>query len=695
MSGSRDSNKAAARVDELRAEIARHDYQYFVLDAPTIPDAEYDRLLRELQALEQAFPDLVTPESPTQRVAGEPLEGFAEVRHAPPMLSLANAFSEEEIRQFHDRVIRGLEVEHVEYAAEPKLDGVAISLHYEDGRLRQAATRGDGTVGEEVTANVRTIAAVPLKLEARGQGQDRSRRWPARLEVRGEIYMPLAGFDSYNERARAEGRKEFVNPRNAAAGSLRQLDPRLTAQRPLAFYAYSLVAQEATREATRKGAPAAAPDSHLEALELLKSWGFPVNPQIRRVRDAEGCLAYYRKMAAKRAQLPYDIDGVVFKVDRREQQETLGFVSRAPRWAIAHKFPAEEEITRLLGIDVQVGRTGTLTPVARLEPVFVGGVTVTNATLHNLDEIRRKDVRVGDWVVVRRAGDVIPEVARIVAERRQGDLPEFEMPAACPVCGSAVERVEGEAAARCTGGLFCGAQRVRSLLHFASRKAMDIEGLGEKLVLQLVEKDLVHSIADLYRLDRDGLIGLERMGEKSADNLLAQLERSKAPPLDRLLYALGIREVGEVTATALARHFGSLDGILAAGEEELVEVPDVGPVVASHVHAFFQEPHNLDVLQQLQRARLRWQPLAPPAGAQPLAGQSWVLTGTLAMPRARAKSLLEALGARVAGSVSAKTTVVLAGAEAGSKLRKAESLGVRIIDEEGFRELLASHGMAL
>ncbi|RPH95723.1 MAG: NAD-dependent DNA ligase LigA, partial [Lysobacterales bacterium] len=506
MSGTQDAQRAAARADELRAEIARHDYQYYVLDAPTIPDAEYDRLLRELHELEQAFPDLVTPESPTQRVGGEPLEGFAEVRHAPPMLSLANAFSEEEIRQFHDRVIRGLEVEHVDYAAEPKLDGVAISLHYEDGRLRQAATRGDGTVGEEVTANVRTIAAVPLKLEARGQGhgrgqgQSRTRRWPATLEVRGEIYMPLAGFEAYNERARAEGRKEFVNPRNAAAGSLRQLDPRLTAQRPLAFYAYGLVAQEAVREAAREATRYAAPDSQIEALELLRSWGFPVNPQVRRVRDAEGCLEYYREMAAKRAQLPYDIDGVVFKVDRLEQQETLGFVSRAPRWAIAHKFPAQEEITRLLGIDVQVGRTGTLTPVARLEPVFVGGVTVTNATLHNLDEIRRKDVRVGDWVVVRRAGDVIPELARIVAERRQsnqpgGDLPEFEMPAACPVCGSAVERVEGEAAFRCTGGLFCGAQRIRSLLHFASRKAMDIEGLGEKLVVQLVEKNLVRSVA--------------------------------------------------------------------------------------------------------------------------------------------------------------------------------------------------------
>jgi DNA ligase (NAD+) len=691
MSGTQDAQRAAARVAELRAAIARHDYQYYVLDAPTIPDAEYDRLLRELQALEQDFPDLVTPESPTQRVGGEPLEGFAEVRHAPPMLSLANAFSEEEIRQFHERVIRGLEVAHVDYAAEPKLDGVAISLRYEDGRLRRAATRGDGTLGEEVTANVRTIAAVPLKLEARG----RARPWPATLEVRGEIYMPLAGFDAYNERARAQGRKEFVNPRNAAAGSLRQLDPRLTAQRPLAFYAYSMVAPEVTREAARDAAGGAPPDSHLEALELLRSWGFPVNPEIRRVRDAEGCLAYYRELAAKRAQLPYDIDGVVFKVDRREQQETLGFVSRAPRWAIAHKFPAQEEITRLLGIDVQVGRTGTLTPVARLEPVFVGGVTVTNATLHNLDEIRRKDVRVGDWVVVRRAGDVIPEVARVVAERRPDALPEFAMPTACPVCGSAVERVAGEAAFRCTGGLFCGAQRIRSLLHFASRKAMDIEGLGEKLVVQLVEKDLVRSVADLYRLDHELLAGLERMGEKSADNLLAQLERSKTPPLDRLLYALGIREVGEVTATALARHFGSLDGILAAGEEELIEVPDVGPVVASHVHAFFQEPHNRDVLEQLEQAGLRWRPLESPGREQPLAGQTWVLTGTLGMPRARARTLLEALGAKVAGSVSARTAVVLAGADAGSKLRKAESLGVRIIDEEGFRELLASHGMTL
>jgi DNA ligase (NAD+) len=672
-----DRTQAKVRIDQLRAEIERHDFQYYVLDSPTVPDAEYDRLLRELEELEGKFPDLVTAESPTQRVGGEPLPGFAEVRHETPMLSLANAFSEEEVLQFHERVARGLEVGHVDYVAEPKLDGVAISLRYEGGRLQQAATRGDGTTGEDVTSNARTIAAIPLRLQ-----QESERPWPRELEVRGEIYMPLAGFEAYNERMRKEGGKELVNPRNAAAGSLRQLDPRLTAQRPLAFYAYSLVTADATT------------DSHYEALQLLKAWGFPVNHEIRRVRDAEGCIGYYRDMAQKRAVLPYDIDGVVFKVDRREQQETLGFVSRAPRWAIARKFPAQEEITQLLGIDVQVGRTGTLTPVARLEPVFVGGVTVTNATLHNLDEIRRKDVRVGDWVVVRRAGDVIPEVARVVYERRDEELQEFEMPEACPVCGSAVEQVEGEAAFRCTGGLFCGAQRVRSILHFASRKALDIEGLGEKLVVQLVDTGLVHSIADLYQLNREQLIGLERMGEKSADNLLQQLERSKQPVLDRLLYALGIREVGEVTATALARHFGTLDRLLAASEEELVDVPDVGPVVAGHVYAFFQEPHNLEVLEQLERAGLRWQPLEAKEGEQPLAGQTWVLTGTLDMPRARAKSLLESLGARVSGSVSARTTVVLAGNEAGSKLRKAEKLGIEVLDEEAFQALLAKHGVA-
>jgi len=674
-----NKSDAERRIGELRAEIEQHDYRYYVLDTPSVPDAEYDRLVRELQTLEAEFPELITPESPTQRVGGAPLEGFEEVRHETPMLSLANAFSDDEIRQFHERVLRGLETEHVCYVAEPKLDGVAISLRYQDGRLVQAATRGDGTTGEDVTSNARTIAAIPLLLRQRGKAV----HWPDRLEVRGEIYMPLAGFQRYNEVARQQGGKEFINPRNAAAGSLRQLDPRLTAQRPLAFYAYSLVADDGLTSA------------HFESLELLKNWGFPVNPEIRRVQDADGCIAYYHEMAEKRPDLPYDIDGVVFKVDNREEQLTLGFVSRAPRWAIAQKFPAQEEITRLLEIDVQVGRTGTITPVARLEPVFVGGVTVTNATLHNLDEIRRKDVRAGDWVVVRRAGDVIPEVARVVIERREAVLPEFQMPTECPVCGSAVERDEGESAFRCTGGLFCGAQRTRSILHFVSRRAMNIEGLGEKLVVQLVESGLVRSVADIYKLTREQLVSLERMGEKSADNLLAELEKSKTPDLDRLLYALGIREVGEVTAHALAVHFMTLENIIKADMDDLVEVPDVGPVVASHVHAFFREQHNLDVIAELQAAGLRWKPVETRGGELPLAGQTWVLTGTLGMPRARAKTLLESLGARVSGSVSAKTSVVLAGEAAGSKLRKAENLGIEIIDEAAFIELMKSHGVTI
>jgi DNA ligase (NAD+) len=672
-------SEAKQRIGDLRAEIQQHDYRYYVQDAPSVPDAEYDRLMRELQALESEYPEFVTPESPSQRVGGEQLDGFEAVRHETPMLSLANAFSEEEIHQFHDRVSRGLEIDHVEYVAEPKLDGVAISLRYTDGLLQLAATRGDGVTGENVTSNVRTIAAIPLQLKRRGK----SGAWPAALEVRGEIYMPLAGFEAYNRRAREEGGKELVNPRNAAAGSLRQLDSRLTAQRPLAFYAYSIVASEGL------------PESHFDALALLKSWGFPVNPEIRRVRDAQGCIDYFIGMGRKRDRLPYDIDGVVFKVDSRDQQVTLGFVSRAPRWAIARKFPAQEEITRLIGIDVQVGRTGAITPVARLEPVFVGGVTVTNATLHNFDEIRRKDVREGDWVIVRRAGDVIPEVARVMTERREGEPPEFQMPQHCPVCGSAVERDEGEAVFRCTGGLVCGAQRIQSILHFASRRAMNIEGLGAKLVVQLVDAGLVNSVADLYRLEREQLAGLERMGEKSADNLLAELEKSKTPDLDRLLFALGVREVGEVTAASLARHFGSLEKIMAASEEDLVEVPDVGPVVASHVRAFFNEPHNVEIIKELETAGLHWQAPETNEGEQPLAGQIWVLTGALGMPRARARTMLESLGARVTGSVSAKTTFVLAGEAAGAKLRKAESLGVEVLDEETFRTLLQSHGVSL
>ena len=664
---------AAERIRALREEINRHDHHYYVLDDPQVPDAEYDRLMRELQALEAEHPELVTPDSPTQRVGGAPAEGFDEVRHARPMLSLANAFSEDEVREFHERVLRGLETDTVTYTAEPKLDGVAIALTYEEGRLVRGATRGDGQRGEDVTANVRTIPSVPLRL--RGEG------WPQRIEVRGEIYMPVAGFEAFNEAAREAGEKTLVNPRNAAAGSLRQLDPQMTAQRPLAFFAHGAAEADGL------------PDSHYEALQCFRDWGLPVSAEVRRVEGVEGCLAFYSELQNKRASLPYEIDGVVYKVDQRREQETLGFVSRAPRWALAHKFPAQEEITRLLAIDVSVGRTGALTPMARLDPVFVGGATVTNATLHNEDEIRRKDVRPGDWVVVRRAGDVIPEVVRALHERREGDLAEWEFPGECPACGSAVERAEGEAVARCTGGLICPAQRKESIRHFASRHAMDIEGLGDKLVDQLVERGLVHSVADLYALDVETLAGLERMAEKSAQNLVAALERSKQPPLARFLYALGIREVGEVTAQRLAEHFRELDALMAADSDALEQVPDVGPIVARHVQAFFEETHNREVIAGLLEAGVEWQPPEAPEGPQPLAGQTWVLTGTLGMPRARAKLLLERLGAKVSGSVSGATDVVLAGENAGSKLAKAEKLGVKVVDEDAFRTLLGEHGL--
>jgi DNA ligase (NAD+) len=667
--------EAAGRAEELRERIEHHDFLYYVEDAPTIPDAEYDRLMRELRTLEAEFPNLITPDSPTQRVSGAPAAGFEEVVHRVPMLSLANAFDEEEVRQFDERLRKGLETDRIHYAAEPKLDGVAIALTYEQGQLVLAATRGDGERGENVTANVRTIPAVPLRLRGKG--------WPGRLEVRGEIYMPLAGFLKFNEAAGKSGIKALVNPRNAAAGSLRQLDPAMTAARPLAFFAYSVALEKHLC------------DTQTATLARLREWGLPVNPEVSRVAGVEGCLEYYRAMSGKRRDLAYDIDGVVYKVDDLRAQNTLGFVSRAPRWALAHKFPAQEELTRLLAIDVQVGRTGALTPVARLQPVFVGGVTVTNATLHNEDEIRRKDVRVGDWVVVRRAGDVIPEVARVLVERREAELEPFEMPTQCPVCGSAVERTEDEAVARCSGGLYCPAQRKQSIQHFASRRAMDIEGLGDKLVEQLVDAGLVSSVADLYSLEAAQLAALERMGEKSAQNVVGELERSKRPPLERLLFALGIREVGEVTARALARHFRSLDALAAAGVDELVEVDDVGPVVARHVHAFFQEAHNIEVLRQLREVGVA--PLAPEkdTGPRPLAGQTWVLTGTLSFPRIRAKNLLETLGARVSGSVSAKTSAVVAGEAAGSKLDKAEKLGVRVLDEPAFRELVAEYGLSL
>lgn len=666
---------ARARADELRRSIERHNHCYYVLDEPEVPDAEYDRLMRELEAIEAQYPELVSADSPTQRVSGEPMEGFETVYHRVPMLSLGNAFSDEEVGDFYRRVSQGLESDDIVFAAEPKLDGVAISLTYVNGRLTVAATRGDGERGEDVTANVRTIRAVPLKLHSTG--------WPELLEVRGEIYMPRAGFEAFNKAAVEQGAKPLVNPRNGAAGSLRQLDPRLTAQRPLAFFAYAT--------ATREGLP----DTQYEALQRLRDWGFPVNPEVARVTGLQGCLDYHQRLEALRPTLGYDIDGVVYKVNRFEQQGYLGFISKSPRWALAHKFPAEEEMTRLLDIDIQVGRTGALTPVARLEPVFVGGVTVTNATLHNEDEIRRKDVRAGDWVVVRRAGDVIPEVARSIPKRRQQALAEFQMPTHCPECGSDVERVEGEAVARCTGGLVCPAQRKHGIRHFATRKAMDIEGLGDKLVDQLVESGRIHTVADLYHLEHEDIASMERMGGKSAENLLKALEDSKKPPLDRLLYALGIREVGEVTARSLALHFGSLDALMQASEEELESVDDVGPVVASHVAAFFQQDNNLEVIEALGEAGVHWQSLKQAQGEKPLAGETWVLTGALSMPRIKAKNLLESLGAKVTGSVSSKTTRLLAGEAAGSKLTKAEKLGVEVLSEEEFVELLESEGVSL
>jgi len=656
------------RAEKLRGLIEQHNYRYYVLDDPEVPDAEYDRLMRELEAIESSNPDLITADSPTQRVSGTPMDGFEEVRHRVPMLSLANAFASEEVGDFYRRVAKGLEREPITFAAEPKLDGVAISLTYLGGVLTTAATRGDGERGEDVTANVRTIRAVPLKL--RGTG------WPDLLEVRGEIYMPRAGFEAFNRRARERGEKPLVNPRNGAAGSLRQLDAQLTAKRPLAFFAYSTPTRDQL------------PDSQFETLMRLRDWGFPVNPEVKLVEGLQGCLNYHADTAERRSRLGYDIDGVVYKVDGFSDQDILGFISRAPRWALAHKFPAEEEITRLLAIDIQVGRTGALTPVARLEPVFVGGVTVTNATLHNEDEVHRKDVRAGDWVVVRRAGDVIPEVARAIHSRRRSNLPEFHMPETCPECGSAVERIEGEAVARCTGGLTCPAQRKHSIRHFATRKAMDIEGLGDKLVDQFVEAGLVHSVADLYHLTQKQLSSLERMGNKSAENLLKALEDSKKPPLDRLLYALGIREVGEVTAHSLAAHFGTMEALQQADEGTLTEVSDVGPIVASHVAAFFAQENNLEVIQALKDAGVDWQVLEATTGEQPLAGQTWVLTGSLSMPRIKFKNQLESLGAKVSGSVSGKTSVVLAGESAGSKLAKAQKLGIKVMSESDFTEFV-------
>ncbi|MFP4495024.1 MAG: NAD-dependent DNA ligase LigA [Halochromatium sp.] len=665
-----------------------HNHRYYVLDDPEIPDTEYDRLLRELQDLEARYPALVTPDSPTQRVGAEPLASFAEVEHRLPMLSLSNVFDEQELREFDRRVREGLGTERVRYSAEPKLDGLAISLCYEDGVLVRAATRGDGYRGEDVTAQVRTIQSLPLRLRDLEQGE----RWPALLEVRGEVFLTYERFAAINARAQRDGGKVFANPRNAAAGSLRQLDPRVTAARGLHLFCYGLGAVEG----------ASWSESHSDSLARIARWGLPVSPEQRSVEGIEGCIAYHAAMAERRERLAYAIDGVVFKVDRRADQERLGFVARAPRWAIAYKFPAQEELTTVEAVDFQVGRTGALTPVARLAPVAIAGVTVANATLHNMDEIQRKDVRVGDTVTVRRAGDVIPEVVRVLPERRPSETTPVQLPAHCPVCGSDVLRAEGEAVARCTGGLFCAAQRREAIKHFASRRAMDIEGLGDKLVEQLVEHDLVADPADLYGLTLEQLSGLERMGEKSAANLLAALDRSRQTTLARFIYALGIREVGEATARALAEHFRDLDALIEAPESALLPIEGIGPVVAAHIQAFFSQPHNREVIAKLRSPSLgaiTWERLAAPederaavaATSSPLAGKTVVITGTLDRPRDAIKAQLEALGAKVTTSLSKKTDLLIAGAEPGDKkLAKAEALGVEIIRRERLAEWMGA-----
>ena len=669
----------AGRIARLQAEIRRHDHAYYVLDAPTVPDAEYDRLFRELQALEAAHPELASADSPTRRVGGAALPELAAVRHAVPMLSIRTETdtTAQGVRNFDARVRNALGLDladaPVEYLGELKFDGLAISLRYEHGALVRAATRGDGETGEDVTHNVRTIRQIPLQLTGAA---------PAVLEVRGEIYMRRDDFEALNARQRAAAEKVFVNPRNAAAGAVRQLDPRIAARRPLSFFAYGI----------GEHVGFALPETQAGLLECLAAFGVPVCEHRCVSAGPDGLIAFHAHIAALRDTLPYDIDGVVYKVNRADLQRELGFVTREPRWAVAHKYPAQEEITRLLAIDVQVGRTGALTPVARLEPVFVGGVTVTNATLHNPDEIDRKDVRIGDWVIVRRAGDVIPEVVGPVLERREGELPRYDLLAAypsCPVCGSHVVRGEDEAVARCTGGLFCPAQRKQALLHFAGRRAMDIEGLGDKLVDQLVDAAIVKSPVDLYRLGLLALANLERMGEKSAQNLLAAIDKSRNTTLARFIFALGIRNVGEATARDLARHFGQLDALLAADLEALQQVPDVGPVVAQCIVDFLAEPHNREVIEQLRAAGVRWEEGEPAAPAGHLLGKTFVLTGTLPkLSRDEAKALIEAAGGKVSGSVSKKTDWVVAGAEAGSKLDKAQALGVDIVDEEGLRRLL-------
>jgi DNA ligase (NAD+) len=680
----------AVRAAELRAQLHHHGHQYYVLDAPTIPDAEYDRLFKELQALEAAHPELLAPDSPTQRVGGKPLDSFASVKHVVPMLSIRTETDTEAsgAEAFDTRIRKELGLTEadplVDYVAELKFDGLAMSLRYENGVLVQAATRGDGETGEDVTQNIRTIGQIPLRL---------SHDAPKVLEVRGEVYMARGDFEALNERQRAriaageKGEKTFVNPRNAAAGAVRQLDPTIAAQRPLSFFAYGLGDITPAEE----GGPSF--QTHFDVLMTLKQWGFPVAEQTACVQGAAGLVDFHQRMGQARDALPYDIDGVVYKINSLAAQRQLGFVTREPRWAVAHKYPAQEQLTTVQAIEVQVGRTGKLTPVAKLAPVFVGGVTVTNATLHNEDEARRKDVRVGDTVVVRRAGDVIPEVVSVIFEKRLHESQIFTMPHTCPVCGSAAVREEGEADYRCTGGLFCSAQRKQAILHFAHRRAVEIEDLGDKLVEQLVDAGVVKTLPDLYRMGFTALVTLERMAEKSANNVLASIEKSKHTTLPRFLFGLGIRHVGEATAKELARHFGKMDAIMDATVDQLLQVADVGPIVAQSIRTFFDQPHNREVVEQLRACGVTWTEGEPTAGASlPLAGQTFVLTGTLpTLSRDQAKDMLEALGAKVAGSVSKKTHCVVAGAEAGSKLDKAQELGIKVLDEAGLLALVAEH----
>ena len=689
-----DPQTPATRALALRELLNTYGHQYYVLDAPSVPDAEYDRLFRELQLLEATHPELLTPDSPTQRVGGKPLDAFSSVRHAIPMLSIRTETdtTASGAEHFDERIRKELGLDPsddlVEYVAELKFDGLAMSLRYEDHVLVQAATRGDGEWGEDVTQNIRTIGQIPLRLPADA---------PKLLEVRGEVYMARADFEALNDRQRTriasgeKNEKTFVNPRNAAAGAVRQLDSTIAAQRPLSFFAYGL------GDITPQSEGGIAFSSHFDFLLQLKKWGFPVANQTQCVKGAAGLVQFHQAIAQERDTLPFDIDGVVYKVNSLEAQQRLGFVTREPRWAVAHKYPAQEELTTVQAIEVQVGRTGKLTPVAKLAPVFVGGVTVTNATLHNEDEARRKDVRVGDTVIVRRAGDVIPEVVSVVFEKRMQDAQLFTMPSHCPVCSSLAIREDGEADYRCTGGLFCRAQRKQAILHFAHRRAVEIEDLGDKLVEQLVDAGIVNTLPDLYKLGLTALSQLDRMAEKSAANVLAGIEKSKSTTLPKFLFGLGIRHVGEATAKELSRHFGTLDAIMDATLDQLLQVSDVGPTVAQSIRTFFDQAHNREVVEQLKACGVHWKEGVASAGASlPLTGQTFVLTGTLqTMGRDEAQAKLEMLGAKVSGSVSKKTHAVVAGAEAGSKLEKAQSLGVTVLDESAFQELLASHASYL